>query len=525
MAVRRLLSSAVAFGGVCAVLVAAAAADKRFEDGASLPTSCEAVSVGGGWAGVYFAFRLATSGVKVCLFEASDRIGGRTYSQKFNAGQRKEDFTLDVGAYRFSPDMHLPGDLILDVLKLPVACYEPSCPAANLDFPPPFKFNYSAPLVRIVDAEGMPAGYVSAVHGLLAKVQSLGGQVFMNAQLVDVKPGANMTQLHIRTSAGVGVVNTTTVMLNLPRQVILNMSGLRAATPERIVKMQECVKFDVPADLFPPGQKFNLGHSLTKAYAFYDDAWWYTKLNRTVGQWPANAFVPLNTSVGIPIGIHFNDGPVRCDEPGKGCRGFLEVFYAPAEESFFQGLRPDPLHPLGVLNASTGKDSKAKLSLLHKAVMEATDELWTKAKLEKPTQPPTLLVVGVWDRDGQGYTAPTKVYYSASNTVPGGPDPLEKACGVPGLNDDEYRRSVLAPTSSKHLIVANNDWVAQSTETLFGDWAEESLLQAERGLRNLGFERPFWLDAKYYDAKVTAFTSAGGGTSGVLRSSASVIVV
>merc|ERR1719343_1815427 len=109
-----------------------------------------------------------------------------------------------------------------------------------------------------------------------------------------------------------------------------------------------------------------------------------------------------------------------------------------------------------------------------------------------------MLAVGVWGRDGKGYTAPTKVYYSTDTTVPGGPDPLAKACGVPDLTEAEYRSSVMAPLAGHDLLVANNDWVAQTTETLFGDWAEESLLQAERGLRSLGFAAPGWLDAKYY---------------------------
>ena len=43
--------------------------------------------------------------------------------------------TLDVGAYRFSPDMHLPGDLILKKLQLHTRCYEPGCPSAKLDMP------------------------------------------------------------------------------------------------------------------------------------------------------------------------------------------------------------------------------------------------------------------------------------------------------------------------------------------------------------------------------------------------------
>ena len=86
---------------------------------------CDDVIVGGGWAGVYFAYRRAMAAAdgnasSVCLFERSSRIGGRTYSVPVNG----TEFTLDVGAYRFSPDMHLPGDLILGELELPTECYE-----------------------------------------------------------------------------------------------------------------------------------------------------------------------------------------------------------------------------------------------------------------------------------------------------------------------------------------------------------------------------------------------------------------
>ena len=33
---------------------------------------------------------------------------------------------------------------------------------------------------------------------------------------------------------------------------------------------------------------------------------------------------------------------------------------------------------------------------------------------------------------------------------------------------------------------------------MFGDWAEESLLQTERALHVLGVPRPGWLDQTYY---------------------------
>eukprot|EP00442_Polarella_glacialis_P010371 CAMPEP_0115106308 /NCGR_PEP_ID=MMETSP0227-20121206/36579_1 /TAXON_ID=89957 /ORGANISM="Polarella glacialis, Strain CCMP 1383" /LENGTH=506 /DNA_ID=CAMNT_0002503883 /DNA_START=56 /DNA_END=1576 /DNA_ORIENTATION=- len=468
-----------------------------------LPASCDVAAVGAGWAGVYYAFRMATSGKKVCVFEGSHRVGGRTYSHTLKAGSRKESFTLDVGAYRFSPDMHLPGDIILDVLQLPVACYEPSCPPAYKDFPAPFQFNYTAPLVRIVNAQGMPAGYATAIEGLMDKIKQAGGELYMGAPLTDLKPLAGGgAQLMF----GNQTVLVKQVLLNLPRTPLLSLPSMRAATPNRTVKMQECVKFDTPTSFFPAGS-FDLGKSLTKGYAFYEDAWWHTKVDKTEGQCPENAFEPAQTSEGIPIGIHFNDGPVRCEAPGKGCRGFLEVFYSPATEDFFEDLRPSPQEPLGTTTNAT------QLARLHRAVMEATKEIFNTKLVAQPQDPPTLLVVGVWDRTGEGYTAPTKVYYSTSPTTPGGPDPLQKACGVPGLSEAEYRNSVLMPLlNHPEILVANNDWVASAIEKMEGDWAQESLLQAERGLKLNGFERPEWLNEEYYNAKVLAFLEPGSPT-------------
>ena len=157
------------------------------------PTTCSDAVVGGGWSGVYFLYRRALASAdpsSLCLFESSHRIGGRTYS--VGPSTLNNEFTVDIGAYRFSPDMHLPGDLILHDLKLPVACYEPSCPDAAKDFPPPFMFNYSAPLVRIVDpTTKLPAGYVTALHAMLKRLEPLGVRVFLNATVVDVSTAAS----------------------------------------------------------------------------------------------------------------------------------------------------------------------------------------------------------------------------------------------------------------------------------------------------------------------------------------------
>ncbi|CAE7338056.1 unnamed protein product, partial [Symbiodinium pilosum] len=66
---------------------------------------------------------------------------------------------------------------------------------------------------------------------------------------------------------------------------------------------------------------------------------------------------------------------------------------------------------------------------------------------------------------------------------------------VPGLTEKEYRDSMMFPVPGRtDISLANNDWVAQTIETMFGDWAEESLLQAERALRVKGLPKPSFLD-------------------------------
>lgn len=76
---------------------------------------CSEVVIGGGWSGVYFAYRrLDEKGYdasKLCILEASQRIGGRTYSVRD---------VLDVCAAHHAA-----------CRSLPLAC--PACRAAHFD--------------------------------------------------------------------------------------------------------------------------------------------------------------------------------------------------------------------------------------------------------------------------------------------------------------------------------------------------------------------------------------------------------
>lgn len=470
-----------------------------------LPSTCADVVIGAGWSGVYFAYRRAianpVAAENMCIFEATERVGGRTFSVP--PATLGHEFTLDVGAYRFSPDMHLPGDLILHDLKLPVACYEPSCPSAKLDFPKPFMFNYTQPLVRIVDPKtSLPAGYATAIHGMLARLKPMGVRVFLGTPLRDILPPADRAARGEAATTLLTFANDTkveatgTVMLNLPRNKLLALPALSASgsVPARTRKMLSCVKFDAPAKMFH-NRSMDDATALTKGYLYYEDAWWHTKLNLTVGQFPHNAFEPLKTSKGIYIGVHWNDGPVMCTDENTGesfnplsaaftarrgpgsamragvaCHGYLQVYYAATNERFFYGASGAPSQPLGVVGDAPPHDHQ-QLKEAHAALLEAIAPLLTERGVA-PTalKPPSQLAVGVWSRPGviahdHGYTAPTKVYWAPS--VSG---TLGRACGCDGLTEAEYRTTVLQPFGkAAPIYLANNDWVAQDVKYFYGD--------------------------------------------------------
>lgn len=394
------------------------------------PIECTDAIIGGGWAGVYFAYRRAMHAAAkpgspkfagICLFEAADRIGGRTYSVP--PSKLGNEFTLDVGAYRFSPDMHLPGDLILHDLKLPTACYEPSCPSAKSDFPPPFHFNYTAPLVRIIDpATGLPAGYASALYLMLERIKPLGVRVFMNSALTDISHSGDTSQLIFadgRTATASGAV-----MLNLPRNKLTLLPSAKTRVTPRTQAMLECIRFDLPKSIFPNTTSMGASTALAKAYLYYSDAWWHTLLNLTSGSFPHNAFHPITTSYGIDIGVHWNDGPVNCTSGASNggsrssgtpaCHGYLQIYYSATNDTFFYNLSGAPAHPLGIVEAQPPYDHEI-LMRTHEALLEAITPLLKKFKvLPSAIPPPQQLVVGVWSRPtvirhDAGFTAPTKV--------------------------------------------------------------------------------------------------------------------
>eukprot|EP00529_Nitzschia_sp_RCC80_P016821 CAMPEP_0113504326 /NCGR_PEP_ID=MMETSP0014_2-20120614/34654_1 /TAXON_ID=2857 /ORGANISM="Nitzschia sp." /LENGTH=645 /DNA_ID=CAMNT_0000399425 /DNA_START=43 /DNA_END=1980 /DNA_ORIENTATION=+ /assembly_acc=CAM_ASM_000159 len=550
---------------------------------------CTEIFVGGGWAGVYSFYRRVMmdssdsdgdgdvdgDASNKCLFEASWRIGGRTYSVPINrtdgrtATEGEDDdkddsvhFVQDIGAYRFSPDMHLVGDLILHQLKLDTECYQADCPSAQEDFPEPFMFNFSAPLRRIVSSDTrLPSGYSTALTTMISQAESKGARVFMQHKFVGFELSSNTDG-----SSGVGGKEKESVrltfqdgqtgqnftlpssksdidvlVLNLPRNHLLEVEGVPSSLDSDTLKTLECIKFDVPAELFGDEMASEMEKrkayttTLEKAYLYYEkDAWWRTRLHQVEGTWPTDVgFFAVETPEGVRLNVRWHDGPVACSDGNQHdgqhhCQGLLETYYSVSNETFYSSLSTSPDEPLGVVWDTDGPEAVAVLQQAHRALVHSlsplilsnstsfVEEATTVTQLEELFPPPSALIVGVWRRPtlehpfGQGYTAPTKVYYSPDQS--GTPD---IACQVEGLTETVYRDRALQPWRRfddphnkgggirDRIFLANNDYSCLEVKYFWGDWAEETLVQAERAMLLLGTPPPSWTqNFDYYTAEI-----------------------
>lgn len=186
-----------------------------------------------------------------------------------------------------------------------------------------------------------------------------------------------------------------------------------------------------------------------------------------------------------------------------------------------------PNEPLGSVWDTDGPEAAAKLNDIHLGLMDMMQPLFEEKGIEDPhsiIDPPLGLIVGVWNYPnaefplGFGSTAPTKLLYDPA--ISGLP---HEACGVPGLTDLTYRNRALQPWGTKFrgssMFLANNDWICNSAADYQGDWAEESLLQAERAMYLLGTAKPEWLDADYYHQQIASKVDGDFGSASATSTS------
>lgn len=410
-------------------------------------------------------------------------------------------------------------------------------------------FNYSAPLRRIVDPDTkLPSGYVTAMHRMVEQLLELGVRVFMETKLIQFElieevigeDGDMVSNVRLTfQDAANGSIQTIpenltaqppidTLLLNLPRNKLFEVKGVKETLSPRSRKTIECIVFDMPAGLFGDEIEKEVAASehfttnLGKAYLFYENAFWRSKLNETTGTWPPDVgFAAALTPEGVRLNVRWHDGPVVCGNSSvsdDSCIGLLETYYSVSNETFYSSLPKSYDDPLGSVWNTDGPQAQVILQQAHTALIHSLKPLLEENGIDPASvEPPSGLIVGIWHRPseeypfGRGYTAPTKVLYYPTESGP--PD---QACDVPGLTDDIYRDTALQPWKEEYvggrkasnsirdrIFLVNNDFSCMDVRYYWGDWAEESLLQAERAMLLLGLAPPSWLVNKdYYHSNV-----------------------
>ena len=241
--------------------------------------------------------------------------------------------------------------------------------------------------------------------------------------------------------------------------------------------------------------------AMVKVYAWYDDAWWNTKLGLMEGYFTGHG--GLLHKWKAPLEGRYHDGPQRCligkDTAGmpvysgkkipKGnCSGAIEVFYGRAAK-YYADLMSSPLQPLTVVTDGDdegtsglveGSDANASKSALlqdvHEHLMAHHATAFKNAGIDPATVPkPKSVVLANWITDG-AYTPGIGRLWAPDNTT-----------------DDAAKKVARHPVPQYDLFVVNQDYGYQS------GWAVGSLAMAEKILQaEIGLPKPSWLQDAWY---------------------------
>jgi hypothetical protein len=445
----------------------------------AITPSCEYSVVGGGWAGVYAAWRLVVDagkvpGKSVCIFEAMSRAGGRTLTAKNDQG-----LMVDVGAMRYSEDMHLPADLIAGPLDIKSTCFAPSCPKD------PTRGNRT--LLKLVDSNKQNVGFAAPILKMLKQLSLAGATIVYNARLSKIEDlsGSNCTACISLGFEGGKVFRAKSVVLNLPRNALLNLTDTSAIFTEAPGGAKEAQDRIGCADNSPMGRK----EYAVKAYLSYTDAWWLTKLNLTEGRRVNKS----NSSSHPLVQVRYHGATtVQCSS-AQVCHGALEVvddfeLESPGLSWYLQ-FQEDLLDAFGRFGAS----SPAAVALHSKVMAMHAEDLLAASVNPKDIAPPTELLVGFWRADA--------ILQSCPHLFQVGADPATYPC-LKGEPPATFLDKLQKPAPNLNIFIANNDfWY--SPEFHDGDWAQSSLISVERVLfQYFQLPAPTWLDSKYYASEV-----------------------
>ena len=252
--------------------------------------------MGAGPGGTYVAWRYAKENPKkiACLFEMGARVGGRVHSMR-KQGPRA-DMVVEAGAYRFAPNktcVHfgnftycvytpLTGALVLDALKLPYKPYNP------------VKGQWDSGLLKIVEADGHDAGYLTFVEAMVSSAPP-------NLRL---RFGHELTSITSASSNASGSLSlafangetflTTSLVMNVPQRPLLRVlssspslfpahaaSAVAASSPPAAGESAQTMAVSRPTPAgtmtagspWPAALTYPTAYPMVKLYIGYDDAW------------------------------------------------------------------------------------------------------------------------------------------------------------------------------------------------------------------------------------------------------------
>ena len=444
--------------------------------------ACGLAVVGAGAGGLYAARRLVADGQfaarDVCVFEATERVGGRTYSVRY----ADLDLAVDAGAYRtwpeYTPVTHA---LITDWLGLTVACYDPAEDPCE-------KF-------IVVDAvTGHNAGLATYVEKLANDLFEEGARWFPRHQLVALAPasgGGDDARLKLTFANGVAA-EAASVLLNVPQRPlleVLRMSSEALALDRATFDAAHAVQTEI----------------VQKLYLYYEAAWW-RELGLVSGD-----FTLAGDATNMLLKGRYHDGDVVCDADGANCRGFLlavyEHDYAGETAMFFRRYQRDRPEPISIISGAT-PEGAAFLEHAHDRLLEyhtyaavdgnASYTPYEANEVVGNAPPPTFAVLATWNIATLGA---------------GG--------GWHGWTDLALADAMPA------ALAAHGAYVVNEAYSKVQGWAEGSLQAADRVLEDhFGLARPWdFPDSPYpihlaqtqptehCDDGTTAAASGGGGAA------------
>lgn len=355
-----------------------------FESSGESNPTCPLAIIGAGVGGLYTALRLHDEGIvsaeDVCIFEATERIGGRTYSARYG----DMNMVVDAGAYRtwprFTPVTHA---LITEYLGINTTCYDPAEDPCQ-------KF-------IITDAAtGHNLGFTTYIEMMAEKLISAGAKWFPWHYLMKITPDSagaltltfsneNTAMIPARESG----VSGGGVILNIPQRPLLEV--FRASADD----------LSLSIDAFEAAHAVQTA-VVTKLYLYYDQAWW---LNLGL---ESGDFELIGDALEMSLKGRYHDGDVVCDEDGDNCHGFLLACYSNdysgALAQYFRRYQRDRPEPITIISDSTVEGAAFlqhahdRLEQYHlEEVEDASYPVFTARRELSNAGPPKFAVLATWN--------------------------------------------------------------------------------------------------------------------------------